>query len=200
MGTRLDSIPAHVSYCAILFVVTTVAVYSLVAASRQTPKKPTDSSLTREVNLRSFLQDYGKRDFDKTARYVHAFVDLDGDGYDEAIAYIVGRSVCGSGGCNLLVLKSDGSSYRVVSKTTITNPPIRLLSNSSHGWRSIGIWMKGGGNLEGYEVELRFDGKAYPSNPNLAPRLAEKVPGNIIIPLMKSYTDAEPLYPEPSAK
>ena len=60
-------------------------------------------------------------------RYAHAFADLDGDGRDEAIIYLMGRDACGSGGCDLFVLTDEGGSWRKIARLTIANPPIRLL-------------------------------------------------------------------------
>lgn len=170
-------------------------------SQEQQPASPS----TGEDSLKRFLQQYVREDplyVKKAIRYFDAFVDLNGDGKNEAIVYLYDSTgtYCGSGGCRMLILVSEASSYRVVTGTTITQPPIRVLSRSSHGWRNIAMWMRGGGNLEGYEVELQFDGKAYPSNPNMAPRLAGNVPGKVVIPNFKSYYDGKPLYPEASQK
>ena len=93
----------------------------------------------------------------------------------------------------MLVLKRVSDSWKVVSRTTITRPPIYVLESSSHGWRSIGVWAQGGGILRGYEVELPFDGKAYASNPTLPParRLEGKPTGELVIATGREST---PLY------
>jgi hypothetical protein len=117
-------------------------------------------------------------------RYPHAFVDLDGHGPNAVIVYMAGRSWCGSGGCNTLVLAQQGSSYKVVGDITITRLPIRLLSARSHGWRDIGVWLQGGGIRPGYEAELRFNGKVYPNNPSGPPawKRAQEAPGRVVLP------------------
>ncbi|MEE8177914.1 MAG: hypothetical protein V3T65_07975 [Acidobacteriota bacterium] len=143
------------------------------------------------------LQDYLRApgfDDDKTLRYFDAFVDLNGDGKLEAIVYLIGRDWCGSGGCPTLILEPEGSSYRVVTKMTITNPPIRVLSRSSHGWRNLAVQLSGGGG-QAREAELRFDGKKYPGNPNMAPTLEEQTPGEVVIPYLPAK-DGKLLYAE----
>ena len=110
-------------------------------------------------------------------------MDLNGDGIDEAIVYLTGNLWCGSGGCNTLILARDGAFWRTVTAMTITRPPIRVLANASSGWRKISVRVEGGGIQPGYEAELRFDGKTYPTNPSVAParRLARNVPGQVVV-------------------
>ena len=150
-----------------------------------------------EDSLKRFLQDYAKEnqaDDDKTTRYIHTFVDLNGDGKDEAIVYLVGRDWCGSGGCTALILASEASSYKVVTELTVTQLPVRILTGTSNGWRNLGVWVQGGGIQPGYEAELLFDGKTYPENPTVPParRLEHKVPGKVVVSALQAGT---PLYP-----
>jgi hypothetical protein len=70
--------------------------------------------------LKTFLQNERKLllDVDKTTKYLAAFVDLNGDGVNEAIVYVIGRSWCGTGGCNMLILARDGNSWKEVTRDT----------------------------------------------------------------------------------
>jgi hypothetical protein len=148
------------------------------------------------VSLERFLENYldeadaGK---DMTTRYSSALVDLKDDGRQEVIVYVTGRTWCGSGGCRMLVLVPKGSSYRVVTETTITRLPIRVLVTKSNGWHDLGVWVQGGGIQPGYEADLPFAGGTYPSNPSTPParRLEEKVAGEVVVPLAAEGT---PLY------
>lgn len=144
------------------------------------PKQKAEASNPDEQSLRKFLQ---SRDDDKSTRYFAAFRDLNGDGTPEAIVYLMGKAWCGSGGCNLLILQKSGSSWTIVTRMTITNPPIRVLDAASNGWHNLGVWVQGGGIQPGYEAELRFNGKTYPKNPSVPParRAKEKSPGEVII-------------------
>ena len=170
-----------VSRCCVLSLAAVVCSMLLVSTclAEAQPQQGTQSSSVEE-SLRQFLQTL---DNNKTTRYVAAFRDLNGDGIPEAIVYLIGKKWCGSGGCNTLILTQDGSSWRVVTKITITRPPIRVLTNTSNGWHSISAWVQGGGIQPGYEAELPFNGKNYPRNPTVPParRLKEKSAGEVIV-------------------
>ena len=148
-------------------------------------------------SLKAFLRDYlarGGGGADRTTRYRFALVNLDGSGKKDVIAYVTGRSWCGTGGCTMLILAADGSSYRVISRIPITRAPIRVLTVTSKGWRDIGVWVQGGGIQPGYEADLPFDGSGYPTNPSAPParRLGADTEGEVVL----SATDeGTPLYP-----
>jgi hypothetical protein len=156
----------------------------------------------RRDELRSFLQrefqherdDLRKyRGQDPEIRYDAAFVDLNGDRRDEAIIYLRGDGLCGSGGCELYIYTPQGRSWREVTALSITRPPIRLLNGRSHGWRDIGVFVAGGGILPGYNTQLRFNGRSYPTNPTVAParRMPEGAAGRVLI---GSGTKGRPLF------
>lgn len=65
-----------------------------------------------EASVTRFLQSMD--DSPQRSRYLIAFEDLNSDGTEEAIAYLLGPSWCGSGGCTTLVLAKSGQSWRVV--------------------------------------------------------------------------------------
>ena len=155
--------------------------------------------MAAEESLKRFLQNWDTgttpktEKNDRTTRYVAAFRDLNSDGTPEAIVYFIGKDWCGSGGCPTLILTRDAGSWRIVTKITITRPPIRVLTNTAHGWRSIGVWVRGAGIQQGYEAELCFNGKSYPRNPSVPParRLEGKPAGEVVI---ASERGATPLY------
>jgi hypothetical protein len=153
------------------------------------------SSSSQENSLRTFLQKYvGNSDEKQTTRYSCAFVDLKDNGRQEVIVYLAGNGWCGTGGCTMLVLAPEGSSYSVVTKITVTRPPIRVLSSRSNGWHDISVVARINGVEPTYEAILPFDGKTYPSNPSMLPahQLEGKVEGRIVIPVTSEGT---PLYP-----
>jgi len=154
------------------------------------------SASTREESLKKFLQSYEGNPgspHERTTRYAAAFADLKGDGTQEAIVYLIGSRWCGGGGCSSLILAPNGSSFKVITSTTVTQLPIRILSEKTNGRHDLGVGVGGGGIRPGYEARLRFNSKKYPSNPTVAPsqRLPKKVKGEVIIP---SDTKGVPLY------
>ena len=60
-----------------------------IARAQQSSDSP--STNKTDPSLEEFLREYDKPSTDATARYVAAFVDLNGDGLDEVIVYLAGR-------------------------------------------------------------------------------------------------------------
>lgn len=116
-------------------------------------------------------------------RYQSAFVDLDGDGRDEAVVRLIGRHFCGSGGCRMHVLKHEAQGWREIAQTTITWPPVRVLHTRTHGWSDLAVKLSGGGIMPGYEARMPFDGRSYPLNPSVPPAepLRRGTPGRVLI-------------------
>lgn len=148
----------------------------------ETQEQPNSQSSWLEESLSQFLKIW---DGDKATRYIAAFHDLNNDGTPEAIVYLTGSKWCGSGGCTSLVLAQDKSTWKIVTKITITRPPIRMLSNISHGWHNISVWVQGGSVKTGYDAELIFNGKTYPKNPTVPParQLKKESAGEVLVPL-----------------
>lgn len=91
-------------------------------------------------------------------------VDLNGDRVGEVVAYVYGPMICGTGGCNLLVLEKQGDSYAVRMDASVVKLPVGFLQPRHNGWRDIAVRIGGGGGESGFAV-LQFDGANYPSNP-----------------------------------
>lgn len=147
----------------------------------------------REELLRKALKSWDTSEDATSDKYIAAFRDLNDDGKEEAIVYVIGPDWCGTGGCVTLVLVESGPSWKVISNTATTQLPIRILNGKSRGWHSIGVWAEGGGIYPGYEVELKFNGKNYPSGPSVPPASRIKgVAGEVLIPADEKA--AKPLY------
>jgi hypothetical protein len=106
---------------------------------------------------------------DQEARYELRVTDLNGDGNPEILVYLWANDVCGSGGCNLMILSPAGTSFEVLADTTVTRLPIRVLASKTNGWHDIGVWVAGGGILRGYEAKVSFRRDKYQNNPTVAP-------------------------------
>lgn len=152
--------------------------------------------------LTQFLRRYLGRPYPtfergRPTRYSVFWVDLRDDGAQDAIVYLTGRGWCGSGGCVTLILVPADSSYRVLTRITITWPPIRVLASKTNGWHDITVMVHGGGIMEPYEAKLTFNGKSYPNNPTIPParRLTKSAPAKMVVPL-SALADGKPLYPE----
>jgi hypothetical protein len=93
-----------------------------------------------------------------------ALFDLDGDGRADAIVLFSGEW-CGSGGCTMEIYRAAGDGFSFLARSTIVQPPVKVLESKSHGWVDLSVATGGVG-----AVILRFNGKRYPSNPSLQPR------------------------------
>ncbi len=109
------------------------------------------------------------RDNSATPKYQYSLTDLNGDGHDDAIVLITDNKYCGSGGCILNIYRGTKEGFKFVSSSTICKPPIRVLNDRSHGWKSIVVYSGGTG-----DVVLNFNGKKYPLNPSMQPKATEK--------------------------
>ncbi len=121
---------------------------------------------TTERSADAFLAQHFADDGDVSA--VTTAIDLDGDGVEEIVAYAAGPMLCGSGGCNVLVLQREADGFAVRMDASVSRLPVTALDSRSHGWRDLTVGIGGGGGPGGQAV-MRFDGARYPSNPTVPP-------------------------------
>jgi hypothetical protein len=147
------------------------------------------SSATREDHriaaLRAVLQKASNYESDQTrsdAQFAVAFVDLNGDGVDEAIVYGPQSSGsdgwCGTGGCGIGIFVRHGRMYRLKSSTSLGWPPVGVLKSSHYGWRDLTVFDAGGGEPHPHSVVLQFNGSRYPYNPSVPPAFPLKDGGH----------------------
>lgn len=119
-------------------------------------------------------------------------VDLNGDGSNEALVYIYGSSWCGSGGCNLFVLRAAGESYEEMAMMTVAKPPIGVLETSTDGWRDLFVSV-GGGGVEPGARRMRYNGETYPRNPTTKGEVIDAAGATVLIGLDDKGTMLEPV-------
>lgn len=104
-----------------------------------------------------------------TDGYDPVFTDLNGDGIEEAVALMNGKTDwAGTGGSTLFVFEGTADGYRFVSRSTLTRKPIYVRDTIHHGWRDLIVYGSGGGGNNGFRL-LVFDGATYPLNPSTQP-------------------------------
>lgn len=111
--------------------------------------------------------------------------DLDGDGKEEILAYIMGPSYCGDGGCQLRIFKfeeiaGNGMAFTPIAKMTVANLPIGMFESKTNGHADLAVTVRGGGGSSGVS-KVPFDGANYASNPANAPAKLSKEPSAMII-------------------
>jgi hypothetical protein len=144
---------------------------------------PAAAQPSRDAALRAFLQDRFAEDraaYPDT-RYVLAWADLDGDRRPEALVYLISGSSCGTGGCTLYIYTPEQGSWYQHGSLTVTNPPILVLNTRTRGWRDLAVRVRGGG-ARPHDAIVRHGRITYQSNPSLAPALARRPAGRIVIP------------------
>ena len=141
-----------------LILIALCACSPLLPSAAPTPVQPVDGTGM------GWLQNEAGRD----ALYRSGNVDLDGDGIDEMLFYVGGPGRCGSGGCDLYVLRNTTDGIVAIARTSVTQLPIGVLDTRHNGMRDIVVSVGGGGLPYGHRV-LRFDGRTYPANPTVAP-------------------------------
>ncbi len=106
----------------------------------------------------------------ENTKYQMETIDLNDDGYDDALVLLTGPMWCGTGGCTLLIFEGLKDSARFVSDSSLVRGPITVSTSRTNGWRDLIINVAGGGAVPG-KVALKFDGTKYPLNPSIQPRL-----------------------------
>jgi hypothetical protein len=160
------------------------------ATAEQQAQQPTvaPDAIDVESRLRALYGDLGGE-----LRYFDAATDLNDDGQPEIIVYAYGPMLCGTGGCNTLVFTPDASGYRLVANISVSRPPIQAASRTTNGWRDLLVHVSGGGIVDGYDAELKFDRTSYPDNPTVAPaeRARDTEGAEVLIPAFETFTDGK---------
>lgn len=91
--------------------------------------------------------------------------DLNNDAKKEVFVYLNSTYFCGSGGCTILLLSDE---LKLITKFTVTNPPIFVQPSETKEWKTLFI------KSEGEWKELSFEEGTYPSNPTLVKRASNK--------------------------
>lgn len=142
-----------------------------------------NSEKERDVKLeKAFAKAFNLKPGVDKIRYYYNRIDLDEDGKPETFVYLLGPSLCGTGGCSAAIFKQCNNKYELLSKFSLVNNPIIISNNKTNGFRDILMFVSGGG-IEGFLAELKYTGTSYPSNPSVKPKVkpGTKIKGVAII-------------------
>lgn len=177
-----------------------VAVFWVVSCAICLAQRTSKPNATEEAAIRHWLANYAgapdpEMESAGPSRFLAEIVDLSGPASRDAIIYVFGRGWCGSGGCPTFVLRPTGNGYSLVTRLTITWPPIRVLPTEHKGWHDLSVYVHGGGIRVPYTARIPFNGASYASNPSMPPAqpMAEARQGKVIIP-ESVFDDGTPLY------
>ncbi len=97
-------------------------------------------------------------------KFTYTAIDLNGDSKNEIFVAMKGRYFCGNAGCTVYLLNNG---VEKINSFTIVNGPIIISPEKTNGWSDLII--PSGGKT----YRVKFNGKAYPSNPSLQPEFRE---------------------------
>ena len=128
------------------------------------------------------------------ARYIYSRVDLNGDGRDEVLVYLLGSIFCGSGGCNLLVFTGTGTGdeYALVNTFPISRTPVIVSAETTNGWNNL-VRPESGGGAEASYVTHTFDGERYVESERVSADTAPE--GTRVLAGEFTFEDGIPLEP-----
>ena len=99
------------------------------------------------------------------SQYDFMRVDLDQDGWQDALIYITAPygEWCNAHGCTVLVLHAKENGFTIAGEIFPIRPPFYISDTFSDGWRNI-IVRVSGRTEKAKNVVLRFDGTKYQEN------------------------------------
>ncbi|WP_442489598.1 hypothetical protein [Halomonas litopenaei] len=153
-----------------------------------------DISAMSPADRREALEQSLRANFDPQLgeiRYLVGWSDLNDDGQDEAVVHVVGPMVCGTGGCDTLILEAQDNAYRVISAQPTTQPPIQLGEGSHEGWRDLVVKRHLAADQPAQALHLRFDGSSYVEAEG---NEGEAENATVLIEDFNSLDDARPLF------
>lgn len=118
-------------------------------------------AIVKTTLLNIYREDVAKNIIDTASRkFIFSEQDLNGDGKNEIFVGTTGPYFCGSGGCTILLLDSDG---KLINRFTVIGYPVFVTSEKTNGWNNLVV------SSDNKKRLLRFDGKKYPANPSRQP-------------------------------
>jgi hypothetical protein len=108
-----------------------------------------------------------------SSQYEYVRKDLTGDGRRDAIVMLESPfySWCNLNGCKMLVFKASDKSFAPIAEIAPVRGPLLVSESRTNGWRDLVIRISGRDDLETKNVDLKFDGRTYPPQPDMLPAM-----------------------------
>ncbi|HEU4813094.1 MAG TPA: hypothetical protein VFS99_02565 [Xanthomonadaceae bacterium] len=146
-----------------------------VAATTEALRLPPNSAARADAAVEAVM---AARDIREIPAHRHAFVDLDGDGAEDLLAFLDDPNWCTDGACTLLVFHREAGDDVLIAEVAPVRPPIAVGEPSPGNWRDILVTVGGAEGVPQGTVALQRDGIGYPEDPTLMAALASDVVPN----------------------
>ncbi len=140
---------------------------SLLAAAPAVPDSIDDAD--RHAEVMAAVRQYARpvdASLDSVAVRV-AWVDVSGDGRDDALVYLTAGDWCGSGGCTVLVFEAmdeidaeEMGAYRPAAEISMMHGSVHVVAGRRGTWSDLIVQ-----DENGVARRLSFDGETYPFSP-----------------------------------
>ena len=143
-----------------------------VAAGTEALRLPPNSAARANAAVEAAM---AAREIREIPAHRHAFVDLDGDGADDLLAFLDDPNWCTDGACTLLVFHREAGDDVLVAEVAPVRTPIAVGVKVPGSWRDILVTVGGTEGVPQGTVALQRDGIGYPEDPTLMAALASDV-------------------------
>lgn len=129
------------------------------------------------------------------ARWLTARADLNGDGKDEVLAYVLDPKACKAEGCALYVLSDNGTNgFQLTDTIAPVQLPVYVLAPAgADGWATLGVTVGAEGSQRAL-MSVPHNANGYAKNPAADP--AKPAQAGAAKPLLDDPANAQPL-PKP---
>lgn len=136
---------------------------AIMVAGMATASPEKNSALQSAV--KAFLSSKGATVNNANGAYGYNLVDLNGDGVEDALVYLVSTSFCNEDKCTLLVATGEaGDKFKVHSMIKGLSTPVLISATNTKGWADI-VTQLFDEIGTATSVKLAFDGSKYPDSP-----------------------------------
>ncbi len=108
------------------------------------------------------------------SQYEFTRVDLDSDGRREGLILLQSphQKWCMEYGCTMYIFRAHDDGFSYLSEVSPVRGPLVVSELQTNGWRDIIAYVSGRESWRAKNVALKFDGRAYPQQPETLPATA----------------------------
>ncbi|MEC4986523.1 MAG: hypothetical protein SAJ37_18310 [Oscillatoria sp. PMC 1068.18] len=133
------------------------------------PAEKNKSPQLEQAIIQHFGEEFAIAEF--PTQYSYNLVDLNDDGYPEALVYVLNSIICGSRGCIALILQGSAQGYRQSRYERITFGSLIVTPEKTNGWKDIiSPYYHCSDNFTTCYIIQKFNGREYSSSQEISRR------------------------------